>query len=323
MKQLTVIMAVALVGVSAAAAWFWKQLDAERSLNAGLQDRIMALEVAQQAAALAPPPAPVIPAEGAAATAPAVADAAPARTEQAAGNDPGGGLAAAAKAMLSTDAGQDMTRTMLRSMMAQQYPDLGKELGLTDMQVQELFDLLTRQQMDLTTESMEMLTGGRDAAAMRETQRKLEEKQQAHEAEQQALLGSKYPQFQEYQGTQAARQQVNQLQNALGTSGITALTDSQKKSLIAALGAEQLLINEDNRNAMGANRGAQRGNQNYLDQQLQQVADGNRRLLNVASGHLNAQQLDSYRKMLDQQTEMMRGLMGAMGGALGGADNQQ
>jgi hypothetical protein len=317
MKKLVVVLAIALAGVGAGAIWFWNQLDAERSANAELKDRIMALEVAQQAAALAPP-APVAPAETPATASPATAATAPTQKEQTARKEPGG-LAAAAKAVLSTDAGKDMTRTMLRSMMTQQYPDLGKELGLTEAQVNELFDLMTKQQMDLTSESMDLLTGTGDAASMRETQRKLQEKQKANEDEVAAMLGSKYPQFQEFQGTQAARMQVSQLQNALGTSGITALTDSQKKSLITALGAEQKLINEDNRNALGANRGAQAGSPNYLDQQLQQATDSNRRLLNVASGHLNGQQLDAYRKMLDQQLEMVRGLMGAMGGARGGA----
>ena len=314
MKQLVVVLAVALAGVGAGAGYLWKQLGAERSLNAELNDHVMALEVAQQAAALAPPP--VAAAETPATTSPASAPAAPAQAPQpAAARQGGAALGEAAKALLSTDAGKEMTRTMLRSVIAQQYPDLGKELGLTPEQANELMETLTRQMVDQSSESMGLLTGNGDPAAMRELQRKTQEMQKANEAELQALLGSKYPKFQEYQGNQAARQQVSQLQNALGTGGITALTDSQRQGLITALGAEQRRINDDNRNALMANQGRPGGSQNYLDQQLQQAADSSRRLVDAASGHLNSQQLDAYRKMLDQQLEMARGVMKAFGGA--------
>jgi hypothetical protein len=221
-----------------------------------------------------------------------------------------------AKEMLSTKAGQDMTRSLLRNVLVQQYPDLGKELGLTPEQVNEFFDLATRQQMELSADSMDLVAGGASPEAMQELQRKTQEKQQANEAEIAAMLGSKYPQFQEYQGTTAARQQVNQLQTALGSSGITSLTDSQKQGLITALGAEQKRITQENLNAPA---GAQRGNQNYLEQQLEQNADKNRRMVDAASAYLNSQQLDSYKKMLDQQQEMISGLARAMGGTQGAA----
>jgi 3-oxoacyl-ACP reductase-like protein len=318
MKKLTLILAAGMVALGTGAVYLWQQLEAERSLNAALNDRVMALEVAQQALALRPPPAPAAPAETppAAAAAPAPATPAPAGTGQAAANNQGNGLAAVAKEMLSTKAGQDMTRSLLRNVLVQQYPDLGKELGLTPEQVNEFFDLATRQQMELSADSMDLVAGGASPEAMQELQRKTQEKQQANEAEIAAMLGSKYPQFQEYQGTMAARQQVNQLQTALGSSGITSLTDSQKQGLITALGAEQKRITQENLNAPA---GARRGNQNYLEQQLEQNADKNRRMVDAASAYLNSQQLDSYKKMLDQQQEMISGLARAMGGTQGAA----
>jgi hypothetical protein len=320
MKKLVVVLAVALVGVGAGAAYLWQQLAAERSLNAELNDRVMALEVTQQAAALAPAPAPIAATELAAAAAQAAAPPAAAGKDQADANNPTAGIAAVAKEMLSTKAGQDMTRTMMRSMITQQYPDLGKELGLTPEQATQLLDTLTRQMVDASSESMNLLAGNGGPDAMRELQRKSEEIQRTNDAEIASLLGSKYPQFQEYQGTMAARQQVSQLQNTLSTSGIAGLTDSQKQGLITALGAEQQRINQEARNAPPAARGA---NTNFLDQQVQQATDQSRRLVNAASAYLNPQQLESYKKMQDQQLEMVRGLMGAFGGTQGGAGPTQ
>jgi hypothetical protein len=307
-----------VVGVGAAAVYLWQQLASERSLNAELNDRVMALEVAQQAAALSPAPAPSIATEGGAAAAPVAPPPAAAKKGQADANNPAAGIAAVAKEMLSTKAGQDMTRTMMRSMVTQQYPDLGKELGLTPEQASELLDTLTRQMVDASSQSMDLLAGNGGPDAMRELQRKSEEIQKNNDAEISSLLGSKYPKFQEYQGTMAARQQVTQLQNALSTSGVTGLSDAQKQGLITALGAEQQRIQQDARNAPPAARGG-----NYLDQQLQQASEQSRRLVNAASAYLNPQQLESYKKMQDQQLEMVRGLMGAFGGAQGGAGATQ
>jgi len=318
MKKLVVVLAVAVVGVGAAAVYLWQQLATERSLNAELNDRVVALEVAQQAAALAPAPAPAATAEIAAAGAQAAAPPTAAKKGQADANNPASGLAAVAKEVLSTKAGQDMTRTMMRSIVAQQYPDLGKELGLTPEQASELMDTLTRQMVDASSQSMDLLSGNGGPDAMRELQRKSEQIQKNNDAEIASLLGNKYPKFQEYQGTIAARQQVSQLQNTLSTSGITGLTDSQKQGLITALGAEQQRIQQDARNAPQAARGG-----NFLDQQLQQASDQSRRLVNAASAYLNPQQLESYKKMQDQQLEMVRGLMGAFGGAQGGAGAAQ
>ncbi len=86
---------------------------------------------------------------------------------------------------------------------------------------------------------------------------------------------------------------------------------SQSKSLIAALAAEQKRIAEEQRNTpppQGASR------QDLLERQLQQATENNKRLVDAASAELTPVQLDKYRQMLDRQTAMVRSVLHALGG---------
>jgi hypothetical protein len=145
---------------------------------------------------------------------------------------------------------------------------------------------------------------------MQEMQRRTTAMQQANEAELAATLGNKYPKWEEYQSSLQVRQQVSQLKNSLGTSGST-LSDAQSQQLITALAAEQKRINQETRN----NPMSGRNQQEILEQQLERTVDSNRRLVDVASGYLNPQQLESYRRQLELQERLQRTILGTMGGA--------
>jgi hypothetical protein len=61
---------------------------------------------------------------------------------------------------------------------------------------------------------------------------------------------------------------------------------------------------------------------NVMQQRLQGATESSQRLLNVAATQLNPQQLDGYKKMLDQQqntARMAERFMGRLGGAAGQA----
>jgi hypothetical protein len=312
MKKLVAVLCIAVAGLGFAAIYLLQQLNDERRQNADLQARVTTLESAQQAAAatLANQPA-LAPAPAQQAVAPIPGSAAPPATPAATQRPNAGALAGVAKEVLGSPEGRAMVQPMLVAAIRQQYPDLGKELGLSKEEEDKLFDTMIKQQLDLSSESMNLLTGDNlTPEAMQEMERKAREKQQANQAELAAMLGSKYPKFEEYQGTMAARQQVSQLNNVLGASG-GALSDTQSKQLIAALAAEQKRITQEtNANPLPAGR----TRQEMLDQQLQRTADNNRRLADAASAYLTTSQLDSYRKMQEQQLALARRVIGAMGG---------
>jgi hypothetical protein len=312
MKKLVAVLVIAVAGLGVAAIYLLQQLNDERRQNADLQARVTTLESAQlaQASAIANQPvAASVPAPqvGATAAQPAAPEAAPPAAKQPAAAN----VLAGAKEVLSSPEGRGMVQPMLRAMLAQQYPDLAKELGLSQAEADKLLDTIVKQQLDLSAESIDLIAGGGnpDPAALQEMQRKTQEKQRQNEAELAAMLGNKYPQFQEYQSTLAARQQMSQLNAVLTASGAP-LDDAQSKQLTAALSAEQKRISQEQAsNPMPAGK----TRQETLDLQLQRISDNNRRLADAASAYLTSAQLDSYRKMLERQENLQRNVIRAMG----------
>jgi len=209
-----------------------------------------------------------------------------------------------------------MLRSQLRMMLPVQYPDLGKALGLSPAELEKFYDLLVKQQLEQASGQLALLGGGGNPSPdeIQEAQRTARAREQANAAEMSAMLGSKYPQWQEYQSTLTVRQQVSQLQASLGAAG-SSLSDSQSQRLIKALAAEQTRITEESRSAPTTTA---RTRQEMLEQELDRLSETNRRLVNVASAHLDSQQLDSYRKMLEQRERLKRTVIGALGQA--GAD---
>jgi hypothetical protein len=328
MNKIVIALGAGVLATGVVAGQLWRDLRDVRIQSAHLRDRITVLQAMPAATTPAPavqtsPPATTV-APGAVPTqtpgsaratavvrptsnAPVAADAAqqgdaakaPAKSEANA-------MMEGVSRIMGTQAGRDMVTAQLRMMLPRQYPDLGKELGLSNAEEEKFLDMLARQQSELSGDAMGMLGGGQmDRAAAQELQRKIMEKQQANQAEIAATLGDKLPAWQQYQQTLPIRRQVNELQTALG--GSNALTDSQTKSVIAAMAAEQTRINEERRNAPPLPR-AGTGN-NTAEAQLQREAQSNARMVEAASPHLNSQQMDSFRKVLEQQMEMARTLV--------------
>jgi hypothetical protein len=332
MKKLVPLLMIALAAATIAAVYAWQELRDVRSQASALKARIPELQLAKPAPDTTPTlpasaaiavqtdasmaPTGVAPAAGAAAAAAAPT---PAATQAGKKVDP---LQNLAQQMLGTPEGQEMLRAQLRAMLPQQFPDIGKELGLTPAETEKLLDMLVKHQLSVTGDALNMLggNGSQDAAAMQETRRKLQEQQRSNQAELATLLGDKMPRYEAYQRTLPLRQQVSQLKTALGT-GNNALSDTQGQQLIAALAAEQALIQQERRNTPGQQQQGPRDPQAAMDQQLARAAEDNRRMVSAARSHLNAQQLESYRRMLEQQQELQRTLMRSIG-AQGSASSQ-
>jgi hypothetical protein len=307
MKKLVAVLAAALLGVSVAAVVLWQQLRDERE-----QDRSVASATeAQDSGVTSSAPLSARPAVAAEEGMPQAAGTQPPNSGSS--TPERSNMAAMAQQMLSTPEGREMARSVLRGTLPQQYPDLAKELGLTAEEAEKFFDLLAKHQTDLSADALNMLGGsGMGPAETQELQRKLAEKQQANEAELETMLGSRYPKWQEYQGTAAARQQVDRLKSAL-SSGSNPLSDAQSKSLIAALGAEQAKFQEEERSRFTPD--AARSSTNMLEEQVQRMVDHNKDLVNVADRHLNAEQLAQYRRQLEQETNMAVSMIRMMQGS--------
>jgi hypothetical protein len=207
--------------------------------------------------------------------------------------------------------GQDAMGSMMRTAMLAMYPDVGAELDLTPDEVDKLFDLLARQQQELMTDSAGLFAGANDPAATQELMRKTTEKEQAHQREQEVMLGGKYPKWQEYQSTAAARQQVAQLRTVLGASG-NPLSEAQEKSLVAAFAREQARSEREMRE--WSTSSAAMNSPNIVQETMQQAVAAQRRRVEVAAPILDATQLGQFRRQVDQQARMLEAMSGMMGG---------
>lgn len=301
MNRLAVVLGGALLVVGIVALVLLGELRSQRAGNAQLAQRVAALEESRRPSITGAPVVPVpATADG---PQPAAASPAGAQASPGAEVDSFGTLV---RQMLDTDEGREYARSITATALARQYPDLEKELGLTEEEARSLIDLLALQRTQAGSERISLMTGTQDAAARAALSRDINAQVQAHEGEVAALLGDRYPQWKEYQRTAAARQredtrrrQAEELRRAVSAGG-RAVDDAQFDLLRAALQAEEQRIQVESR---GFN----------AQQQLQDLPEQHRRLLDVAAGYLDPAQLDGYRRHLRQQADMARMVVGAMG----------
>jgi hypothetical protein len=315
-KKISIAVAVMVFAAGALGAYLWWDLREQRRLGGELAGRVAALESApavvatvSQGVVAEPPDEAVVPQR--APTAVAATEGAPpppAPSVQQPGKAP---AAAAMLEAMGTAEGQEFTRSMMRTMMAQMYPDVAEEVGLTAAETDKLFALISGQQGTLTADSMALMTAPADAATRRELQRKVVEGTRAQEREVQALLGSRYPKWEEYQGTATARQQVNQLRSTLAASG-NPLSDAQADSLVTAFAAQQSRFAKEER--AWANSAAAIESPDMMQETMQRTLKEQRKLVDVAAPHLESAQLAQFRRQVDQQERVLQATMGIMGG---------
>jgi hypothetical protein len=310
MKKLAIALGGVLVVFSATAAYLWLESAAQHDQNVAAAARVSAAELAQSSGSPALPPTQGLPnAVVSSATAPgnatqvgaATAASAASGTSAAAGTNP---LAQAMQQLQNSPEGQEMTRIMVRQMLEQEYEDLAKEMNLSPDKAAKVLDLLAMRRMEQGTDMLSMSNSPQDRAAREQNARALAKREQAFQSELSALLGSSYPKWGEYQTKAAERQRAmytrmgqEQLRDSINASG-TPLTDAQFQYLNKALEAEQSRIDRETTS---------------VQQQLQRLPETNRRLIEVASAHLNPRQLQQYRQYLQQQQETIS-MMDVMGG---------
>ena len=281
MRIVSAVLAMALVVASGLAIHFSREAEAGRQRIAQLDSQLeqRQAELTRLAGAAAALPASlalpssqaVIPAAAAGPPPPPPAGAS--------------GLLDAIQAQMSSPEGQARRRETSRLLMSTSNPDVGEALGLAPDEVEKLLDLLATQQERTSVVFQQARQSGDPVTAQQRVAAALEEHRRTADAELQELLGSKYPQWEDYQQTRPVWQQRRDLRNVLDAAGMP-LTDTQSRSLIAALAAEQRNISQT--------RGA-------ITQPFDRnSAEQHQRLLGAAAPHLSAQQLESYRQMLER-----------------------
>ena len=298
MNKLAAGLAGILVVNAIAAGYLWFQLHAERDHLAALQARVSGVEKARQSVAAQPASA----ATNAVATATAGAE--PSATGEKLANAPTtkvstNAMAGAVSAMLSQP-------DMLRQELERQFPDIVKELDLLPAEADKFYALLAKQTAGSVESAFSLVGGSADAAAQQEAMRKMLETQARNDKEMTALLGSRrHQQWQEYQGTVAARQQVEQLRIALG-SGENLLSEARIKPLVSALGSETARLTRETNAKLAADSKASKS---LMEQQLNYTVENNQHLAGVASSYLTTPQLDKYKQILAQQELLSRAMM--------------
>lgn len=308
MNKASIVVGAILLVTGIVAAVLFGEVRAQRQRNAQLVERVEGLEAVRTASAGAPTSvAPVVDASGAATAATTAEPAGPSPTP----GSQDSSLAAILRQTMNTEEGREFTRNMLVSSLARQYPDVGSELGLSAAQVDRLFEALARYRTEAGMDRASLLGGTADRATREEVMRRVAAAEQAHEAQLSQMLGADYPRWKEYQRTAAVRQQEEavraraaEFRNAVSAG--RPLDDAQFEALRTAIGEEERRIQMESRGLAAA-------------QQLQRLAEDQRRLTEVASRYLDAQQLQGYQRHLRQQGDMARMMLGAAG-ALGGGD---
>lgn len=326
MKKIVGGLSVAVAIAAVVAATLWLQLRGEREHGgagaASLQQagEPMAVADAEAAAdALTPdgetlasePAAPAV--QSAAATSPAAMS--PPATVPAASQTTASAeeamntrIADALQAMARPEA-RDSLKMMMRGVMAQMYPDLATEVGLDAAGAEALIDLLAERAGDSGAE-LGLLTGAgtQDAAARRELQRQMVEKEKSQEQAVRTLLGERYPRWEDYQATAAARTQMQQLRTTLGASG-NPLSDAQADQLVTTFASELRRMQRDQRDWMYSD--AAINSPNLMQETLRRTVDSQMRMADAAAPLLTAAQQEQFRRQVDMQANVLRATMGA------------
>lgn len=293
MKIVSALLVIALVVAGGVVIHLTREVGAERQkvvqLQAQLEERDA--RIAALAAASVPPPgvASAIPAPQAAG--PVAESSPPAADIQVAMATATQDFISRVQALSSSPEAMARSRQTMRTLIEQSNPDIGEALGLTLDEERALLDLLVDHQERRSVAFRDM----REGASAEERSAAIQAKQQESEAELQAMLGSKYSRFKDYNESRQAWQQRRDLRAVLEASGMP-MTDAQSKALVAALSAEHRVINQQLRDSASQSRSLSERMRRYTPERRQQ-------LLAAAVPHLSPQQLEGFRGMLERAAE--------------------
>lgn len=193
-----------------------------------------------------------------------------------------------------------------RMQLKRTYTDVAEELGLTEREAEQLFDILAERQVGGNLSANLGADGRQDQQAMQDAIRMRNETQRRLEESLQALLGpARQPKWQEYQLSLSARSRATSMSGMLATSGYP-LTEAQRRPLTTALIAEEKYVRDTQptgRQSMPMNMESAARQQ---EEAVTRQEESNRRYLEVAAAHMTSKQLSLVKEVLDQQIAMSR-----------------
>jgi regulator of replication initiation timing len=202
---------------------------------------------------------------------------------------------------------------MKKSMRAQQsmgirmmYGDLLKQLGLTGADADQFIDILTERQMTMAAEAMSAMGGDDPDKAAKIA--KLADTTKQYDEQLKAVLGEKYNQFKDYEGSIGDRFMLQQWEGQFSSAG-SPLESKQKDQLLGLIRDERAktpdatLINNAN---PGQSIEAMRDDENIARMMAGQE-QVNQRVLARARDFLNPDQVVTLEKAQKQQLELMKG----------------
>jgi hypothetical protein len=175
--------------------------------------------------------------------APIVAGAPGSDTAKADGKDGADGKSEKGKGGFGNALAQMMKDPAMKKMIMQQqgmamrmmYGELPKQLGLDSQQSDQLMNLLTQRQMELTDKTLGAVDGSADKSAI--SQQTADIRAQ-YDQQLKALLGDSYPQLQAYEKTVGDRAEMAQFQQQFSTLG-QPLSDDQRNGLLQIMMEER------------------------------------------------------------------------------------
>jgi hypothetical protein len=298
MRNLTLVCAGLAAVAGIVSVNLWLELRSERQISAQLRAQPAPQAEPQPTPSPAPAAAQPEPAQPPPAEAPA-AGASPAITAL-----PTPAIRAVNITEMLTD--PEVNKTMLaqlRSMVPQQFPGLVEELGLTQEEADQLFNLLAEGGLSMTAATLSAGGGQADAAAMQEAARARQEAERKQEVAIASQLGaSRYGQWREYQQTRTTRIQSVQVSRNMEVLG-QPLSAAQSRHLTQAFIAEHQRQREETH---GQNPGSAVGDPvlaqtQTREESLRRQAERNRRVSEAVASQLTAQQLETLRTTLERE----------------------
>ena len=219
------------------------------------------------------------------------------------------------RALLQDPEYRDAMRTQQKAMLAQAYPDLAAELGLTGDEADRFTTLLADQQLRaMDNQSGPFLDGPPDPATAQEMHRKAQALRQTLEEEIKGLLGEeKWAAWRDYQSTLGVRHQVSQLRTTLAMSGAP-LSEEQVRPLQRALAeAQRQQMEEWSRSAQRMQAALSPGPSTppsaaaqleLHEEHLRRQSEQNERLRSSLSSILSAEQLRRIEEQHDVQLRL-------------------
>lgn len=318
MRKLLLCSACVITIMGIVSVNLWRALHKERDISSAIRTELTEARSSIIRLSAMPPrpaalPAPM-PGIAAAATAPAAPAAPPATPAPAPNISVADGALQVTPGISEKDLLKDpeyrkARLASLRIDLRRSNPGVAEELGLTERETEQLFDVLAESQIRLN--ELTPVTAGPVTPAMREelNQRQRELRQQREQTIAAAIGATTYAKWQQYQQTTSARNQAVSMGSQLALMGMP-LTSAQVKPLTSAMILHQQSQRQDAQYLQ-----AMVGNTNTVDPQTRvrqqeesrrRTEESNRRLLEAMRPVLNAQQLAMFQEQYDAQEAMNR-----------------